>query len=570
MKLFSFKNAKYFIFGLGLLIVGLAAYGLTDSCWNNDVCFGDKNKPARSGWANALGIFYRSIYYLFPGPDAINMTLKLREPSLYLASALSPIFIFSAFLSTFWLFAGAAYGRFRMRFAKNHILIFGGGKRAKAFLGCDQCASMYFIAPTIEPETLAALKESKRLYLLADPFSESTFTKYNAAKAKHIIVAGDDDIDNLNLGQALKSYIPATQNQLIDQTIHVITENADLETLVTPNTRQKTPKGELRIDLISQQEMTARMFVRQHRLFEAALAANQDRLNLIFFRFGSYSKEIMWQALMANVHSKLELPVITIVHSDKKRVEAALRHDVPELDLVGTFKFKTPAELTFSDINPKLTTAIFVERRDDQESLAEALELRRRAIDIPEWAAPIFFLSKEHSGFGGSGSGDTAPVYGFGQVDAMCRVPHVTGGYDEFAEMIHEAYAAGEYNDEPDGPNAPWARLGESYRHANRRAAAHVPAKLGSVGIRLLSPGEPFPVINEGTLTHPAERLEELSKLEHDAWNLERRLNGWQFGNERSDRLRTNPSLVEYDELEDNVKQYDRDHISVIEKALKK
>jgi hypothetical protein len=44
----------------------------------------------------------------------------------------------------------------------------------------------------------------------------------------------------------------------------------------------------------------------------------------------------------------------------------------------------------------------------------------------------------------------------------------------------------------------------------------------------------------------------------HDVWAKKRVEDGWRHGATRNDQLKTNPSLVPYDELPDSEKDYDR------------
>jgi RyR domain len=55
-----------------------------------------------------------------------------------------------------------------------------------------------------------------------------------------------------------------------------------------------------------------------------------------------------------------------------------------------------------------------------------------------------------------------------------------------------------------------------------------------------------------------AQLVELLARNAHDVWAFQRLADGWTFGNERCDSRRTHPCLVEYDELPESEKAYDR------------
>jgi len=52
--------------------------------------------------------------------------------------------------------------------------------------------------------------------------------------------------------------------------------------------------------------------------------------------------------------------------------------------------------------------------------------------------------------------------------------------------------------------------------------------------------------------------MELLAKNTHDVWAKGRISEGWRYGEKRNDKKKTTPCLVEYDELPDSEKEYDR------------
>lgn len=55
------------------------------------------------------------------------------------------------------------------------------------------------------------------------------------------------------------------------------------------------------------------------------------------------------------------------------------------------------------------------------------------------------------------------------------------------------------------------------------------------------------------------ELTEHMAKNVHEVWSANRLREGWVYGHERNDALKTHPCLVEYDELPEGEKEYDRD-----------
>ena len=51
---------------------------------------------------------------------------------------------------------------------------------------------------------------------------------------------------------------------------------------------------------------------------------------------------------------------------------------------------------------------------------------------------------------------------------------------------------------------------------------------------------------------------EQMSKNTHEIWAKTRMQNGWTYGDERNDILKTHPCLVPYEKLSEEEKEYDR------------
>ena len=67
--------------------------------------------------------------------------------------------------------------------------------------------------------------------------------------------------------------------------------------------------------------------------------------------------------------------------------------------------------------------------------------------------------------------------------------------------------------------------------------------------------------LNTGKTILPVELeeiIESLAKNVHEVWAQRRLAEGWRYGVERNDKRKEHPSLVSYEELSENEKEYDR------------
>ena len=54
------------------------------------------------------------------------------------------------------------------------------------------------------------------------------------------------------------------------------------------------------------------------------------------------------------------------------------------------------------------------------------------------------------------------------------------------------------------------------------------------------------------------ELVEKMSKNVHEVWSDTRIKQGWKYGKQRNDELKTHPCLVPYEELREEEKEFDR------------
>jgi hypothetical protein len=132
---------------------------------------------------------------------------------------------------------------------------------------------------------------------------------------------------------------------------------------------------------------------------------------------------------------------------------------------------------------------------------------------------------------------------------------------DAIAKAIHEKFRRNQQERKsPDDPAmVPWEALSETLKGSNRHQADQIQEKLRRIGcaVRLPVSGRPASFKFE-----PAEE-EILAEMEHDRWVAERLQEGWRTGARDPERKMT-PHLVSWDELEEDIREYDRDAVRAI------
>jgi len=135
---------------------------------------------------------------------------------------------------------------------------------------------------------------------------------------------------------------------------------------------------------------------------------------------------------------------------------------------------------------------------------------------------------------------------------------------EKMAKAIHERYRMDQAGRKSasDPAMQPWENLKSDLIRSNLDAAADIPIKLEALGYTFVPErGDIKPIEFD-----PVE-VERLALMEHERWNRERRTAGWTLG-ERNPDAHTTPYLVPWEQLPEDVKEWDREAVRAIPRAL--
>lgn len=135
---------------------------------------------------------------------------------------------------------------------------------------------------------------------------------------------------------------------------------------------------------------------------------------------------------------------------------------------------------------------------------------------------------------------------------------------EQLAKLIHSEYNKKQVErDENAIIRYPtWDSLPDTLKYSNIRQAQSISEKLELIGCYTsVADGRESYVLSE-------QEVEYLANYEHSLWVKEREETGWQYGSVKDVGKKTTPYLVPYDDLEDEIKELDRDTIRNIPKLL--
>ena len=87
--------------------------------------------------------------------------------------------------------------------------------------------------------------------------------------------------------------------------------------------------------------------------------------------------------------------------------------------------------------------------------------------------------------------------------------------------------------------------------------------KMRGIGCEMVSKDD-----SRSLATFSEDEIEGLSRLEHKRWTAERSLAGWIFDKQKNDVTRKTPYLTDWNDLPDDIKEFDRDAVKNIPKVL--
>lgn len=109
----------------------------------------------------------------------------------------------------------------------------------------------------------------------------------------------------------------------------------------------------------------------------------------------------------------------------------------------------------------------------------------------------------------------------------------------------------------------------KDFKNSDRAQAVDIRRKIESIGYKAV----PVNADNKGRAIAELtpEEVEIIARLEHERWWAERKAAGWRYGEEKVVEKKTSPYMVPYDELPEDMKEYDRDSarnvINLLEQA---
>lgn len=515
-------------------------------------------------------------------------SLLMGDPYDYLPPG-SPLKLYFArwlgFLVTFWAVFAVVYWSFgrsliriRARFFKwDHIVVVGSVPFADAL-------SERVITRSSERLSCIQLRglndiESSKGRLIRLPFNglnPKALRSASATSARKIVIASEDDAQAIELSLAV-------QREFKNHNMVVRMDDAWLARCL-----HSTPDGK-QLRVFSEAGAAAREIVRRHPPFLLAKDFDHARIHLLLAGDHAWIEAIMAEVTMSACTLTYRKPMFTIFTNKPEVFLLRLKGRYPELNLSADVNFanseydhQAPQELLWLKEASAAApfTGAYCAFDNAAHSLAAAVTLRDRGPHIAGFNGPIFVRLSGADSLQRLTPGirfDTVVLVPFGAMKDITNAAEIlSSDTDEAEKAWHNAYRT-KLESKGKPADAPWEKLNEEFRMSNRRAVAHINAKLFEAGFDIrpwlaksrfwdelptLAPGE--------KLFRTQEEHARLAELEHERWNADRRMQGWIRGDKRVDALRIHTQMKPFGEVDPDTQQYDFLFIETLDKLLKR
>lgn len=516
---------------------------------------------------------------------------------LALARVIAPAATLSAIYNLCADLIAQHWRRLHLSRLRGHTVIIGAGERGAAFFAHEAQSAPACVLIDANAAVLGHSARGRYFTVHGDARDERVLALANIAHARRVLIACGADALNLEIADRVTSQLGRTRSVgeaavgVIPAIVVVGIENGALARQLEREDGFARPPSAPGVEVFAFNfaRLAAREFLRRHPLVDLAQLRGSERIHLVLVGWSAFIIELLEQLTRVWPVPGWTRPLVHVLVVNAGAVQRELEAMHPEI-LDGLTLEVVLIELgqSTSLVGPSLmmqletvttpVTALVIDQGDDAASAGAALGLRERTLEANRWLAPLFVLLRRRSGpwqllqQRAEHADPTLRIVPIGAREDLCTFETLVGARLALAKRLHESYreicrrfAAASDSDQP------WERLHQTYRQASLRAVDHAPYKLHSAGLycEFDRATETLQLAPGATLIGDAEALERLAACEHRSWEMERYLEGWRRGPHKDLQRRWNPYLgVPYDQLEEQIKEYDRAQVRALEREL--
>jgi len=507
-----------------------------------------------------------------PGPKSLEF-----EFARWVSPSLAAYAFLLASISIFYEQINA----FRIRFAKNHVIICGLGEKSlmlsKKFIEQKKNYKLIIVEVNPENEHIDTMKSLGVCVVIGNANDENTLRQIGAEKADHLFVLCGNDGVNAEIsvlandikkdGDDLKCYIHISDNKLCN--------------FFQINGLSKSSSKSIKVDYFNFFHIGAYSMMRKFPFNYSSDGKN----GALIVGLGKIGENILidlvyrWKTRENPfADEKFKIVVVDVECGDKLEMIKAknpliekICEIIPVQVNIRSAQFYKAAFIYSGDKTCFINKA-YVCLNSDSDSLLAALTLD---CHLEKYGVEIAVCMSSNNGL--ATMFKKSKICGknyerikiMGLLDEVCVPDIVIGGnYERLARSIHEEYCKKEkakgHTVETNPMVIEWDGLPEEYKDSNRRQARSSFDKLEKAGYNVTIMTD---LVADKFEFHKDD-IEIMAKYEHQIWMEEKLKKGWRYGPVRDNDKKIHPSLKAYDKLDEEEKQKDRDTVTDLPKHL--
>lgn len=522
-----------------------------------------------------LDLIYRTIQLIGIRSGDVEGALPWQ---LELSRFLIPIVAgYTAFQALIALFRDQ-WQQVKVRFLRKHVVICGLGERglklAEEFL--ENGYRVVVVEKDENNNYLALIRAEGAYIIIGDATEEYTLRRAGVHKAYYLVAVTTSD--GINAGTALSARDLALLHKRYALTAYIHIIDLELCNLLSGWCFAATETDLFRLEFFNVMERGARGMLKEHPPFKNYNESDQKAPSILVVGLGKMGRSLIVQAArswwvgFSKGGKKLR---VTVIDKAAERKLEILQLQYPQLDKACDFEIwqMNDAAPEFEkgnflfDSNGYCDLAvIYICFDDDVHALVKALTLHRKTKDF---AVPVIVRTRRETGLTrlikeSHETIDFDQIQPFSLLNKTCSLEALLGGTQEIlARSIHEDYVEQQLKEgetiETNPSMVAWDELPEDLKESNRSQASHIEAKLKEVGcgIELLTDW------SLAKFDFTPQEINLLAELEHMRWYEERKRQGWKYSPAPKNlKRKTNPYMVPWQELPEEIKEYDRNTVS--------
>ncbi|MGE0116970.1 MAG: NAD-binding protein [Dongiaceae bacterium] len=522
---------------------------------------------------------YRTLLLFEPGEDNLQIGICYKHWTLAVARLSGPAAIILGGARGVWGLVQYMRGRRRLRRGSGHTVIIGLGAKGRVRAADEAAGGARVVVIESQPDDAAEAFAGVHgvLLLAGDGRNRTVWERARIGHAGRIIVATGDDTRNL-----------AVARMLADSPCGAVIETSIDDPLIRRTL--SAADADAGIEPFALGELAAHALCETARFGEIADLRGQPGVHVVFLGLGPCGPALVAQILRTSLLAGHGRPNVTVLCPRPPEARDALRLRYPEILEAASFAFVEfdPAHQPLDDealmrrvAQASPVTAVIVPPEAGGTPLAIALAAQEGMRRAGLWAAPVFFAADATEGLHRTQKPLNATLRYSEVLQSFIVGPDLCARArlaerDAAAQALHAGYLRtqeamrrkGLIPSSAERSLVPWDKLPLTYRQANRRVADHVTAKLLSAGCFAPRRGSGELRVPPGfDLLAEPEMLDRLSRLEHEAWMIDRRLEGWRPGSPRDDVRRIHDCLLPYDDLPPPTRELDRAQVRELNDA---